>query len=129
MARKRAQIALGLGLAMGVWLGLDQFAPDGSGSLSSALLRMSLLAFVAFGIGGFVARRDFLVPAILLALIVWVAVTAYSLSIGFRLGNPMWSQFVWNLPNLILIPAVAVGALVGAAAAKNVRGISGTQES
>ena len=122
MARKRTQIALGLVSAAGIWLGLDYLAPSNSTTLEFALIRMSSLALIAFGAGGLVAKRDFLVPAIVMALIVWLASTAYSLSIGLSLGNPMWLQFVWNLPNLVLIPAVAIGAIIGTAAAKRIRG-------
>ncbi len=129
MERNRAQIALGLVLAVGVWFSLDQLTPDKAGSLNIALIRMSLLAIVAFGIGGYFAREDFLVPSMCLALVVWLVVTAYSLSIGFELGNPMWTQFIWNLPNLVLIPAVAVGALVGTAVARRARGESGADKS
>ena len=128
MARNRAQIALGLLLAVSVWFSMDQLAPDKAELLTLALTRMSLLAIIAFGIGGFVARANFVVPSMCLALVVWLVVTAYSLSIGFELGNSMWSQFVWNLPNLVLIPAVAVGALVGTAMARWVQSESSAEK-
>ena len=115
-------------MAVGIWFSLDQLVPDKAESLNFALIRMSALAVVAFGLGGFVARRGFLIPAMLLALVIWIAVTAYSLSIGFELGNPMWPQFSWNLPSLVLIPAVAVGALTGTATAKWVRGESNIEK-
>ncbi len=128
MARNRAKVALGLLLAVGVLFGMDQLAPDNAGSLTFALGRTSLLTIVAFGIGGLVAREGFLVPSICLALVMWLVVTAYSLSIGLELGNPMWSQFIWTLPNLVTIPAVAIGALLGTAMTTWVRGESGAEK-
>ena len=121
MTQEQSQIALGLIAAAGIWLGLDYLSPSNSTSLEFQLIRMCFFALIAFGIGGFVAKRGFLIPALVLALVVWSATTVYSLSIGWKLGNPMWSQFIWNLPSLVLMPAVAIGTLVGTAAAKRIR--------
>jgi hypothetical protein len=128
MARNRVQIALGLLLAIGIWFSMNQLTPDKGESLTLALTKMSLLAIVAFGIGGFVARANFILPSMCLALVVWLVVTAYSLSIALELGNPMWSQFIWNLPTLVLIPAVAVGALGGTAMARWVQSESSAEK-
>ena len=117
MTKNTAQISLGLLLAVVAWVSIDYFAPDESGSLIYALSRMSLLAMISFAMGGLVARTNFVFPSICFAIAVWVVVVAYSLSIGVELGNSMWSQFVWNLPSLLLVPAVAVGALAGMALA------------
>jgi hypothetical protein len=121
MTQEKIQIALGLILASAIWLGLDHLLPHVSSSLTFALAQMSAVAIVAFGVGGLVAKSNFIVPATVLALVMWLAATAFSLSIGLRLGNPMWPQFVWNLPSLVLVPAVAIGAAIGTSAGKHVQ--------
>jgi len=78
---------------------------------------MSVLAIVAFMIGGLIATRDFVVPATALATLIWLAIAGYSMYSGSSLGDPLWGYVVWNLPSSVLIPAVAVGAKVGTIAA------------
>ena len=120
MTQERIQITLGLIVASAIWLGADHLLPHVSSSLAFSLAQMSAVAIVAFGVGGLVAKSNFIVPATILALVMWIAATAISLSIGWRLGNPMWPQFVWNLPSLVLVPAVAVGAAIGTSVGKHV---------
>jgi len=122
MTRHWKQPGLGLVLAMIVFVLVGQAFPDSENSLSAALLDMSIAATVSFAIGGFVARERFLFPAVVLALVVWITNTGISLSYALDLGNSVWEQFVWSLPNLVLIPAVAFGAIVGMLVAKKLRG-------
>jgi len=127
MVPKRARIALGLLSAMAIWWGLDYFAFNDSATLEVALIRMSIGAFIGFLFGGLIASDNFLIPATVLALVLWVATTSYSLFIGMSIDNPMWPQFVWNLPSLVLLPAVAIGAIVGTSVAKMLRGMHATE--
>ena len=117
MDRNRVRIGVGLLAAMAVWLLLDRLIPFEATTLTVALARMSLLAIVGFAIGGYIAANRFVVPAMALAALTWIAVAGYSMYLGSSIGNPLWEYVVWNLPSTVLIPAVAIGAKIGTVAA------------
>ena len=117
MKRNRVQIGVGLIASVAIFLLLDRFIPVAASELTVALARMSLLAFIAFAIGGLIATSNFVVPAAVLATLTWLAVTGYSMYLGSSMGNPLWYYIVWNLPSSVLIPAVALGAKIGTIAA------------
>ena len=117
MKRNRVQIGVGLIASVAIFLLLDRFIPVAATELTVALARMSLLAFIAFAIGGLIATSNFVVPAAVLATLTWLAVAGYSMYLGSSVGNQLWDYVVWNLPSSVLIPAVAVGAKIGTIAA------------
>ena len=117
MNRNRVRVGVGLVAAVAVWLLLDRLIPFESTVLPVALARMSLLAIVAFAIGGYIAADKFVVSAMALAALTWIAVAGYSMYLGSSIGIPPWEYFVWNLPSTVLIPAVAIGAKIGTVAA------------
>ena len=117
MNRNRVQIGVGLIASVAIFLLLDRFIPVAATELTVALARMSLLAFIAFAIGGLIATSNFVVPAAILATLTWLVVAGYSMYLGSSVGNPLWDYVIWNLPSSVLIPAVAVGAKIGTIAA------------
>ena len=117
MNRNRVQIGVGLIASVAIFLLLDRFIPVAATELTVALARMSLLAFIAFAIGGLIATSNFVVPAAILATLTWLVVAGYSMHLGSSVGNPLWDYVIWNLPSSVLIPAVAVGAKIGTIAA------------
>ncbi len=79
MKRNRIQIGVGLTASVAIFLLLDRFIPVAATELTVALARMSLLAFIAFAIGGLIATSNFVVPAAVLATLAWLAVAGYSM--------------------------------------------------
>ncbi len=104
-------------MSVAVWLLLDRLIPTAATGLSAALVQMSLLAVVAFAMGGVIANSNFVVPATVLAALAWFAIAGYSMYLGSSIGQPLWDYVVWNLPSSVLIPAAAVGAKIGTVAA------------
>ena len=117
MKKNHIQIGVGLIASISIFWLLDRFIPDAATGLTISLARMSLLAFIAFSIGGLIATNDFVVPAAVLATLAWLAVVGYSMYLGSSIGQPLWDYVVWNLPSSVLIPAVAIGAKIGTIAA------------
>lgn len=111
--KSRIQIGVGLVASISIFLLLDRFTPIAATGLTVALARMSLLAFIAFAIGGIIATNDFVVPAAVLATLTWLAVVGFSMYLGSSMGQPLRDYIVFNLPSSVLIPAVAMGAKVG----------------
>jgi len=128
MQRHRVQNALGIAATVVVWFGLNSVVPEVSTTLREALIWMTVIAVISFGIGGFVAKKNFLLPTLLLASTVWLATTGYSQYLGASLENPFWQQLFWNLPNLLLIPASAIGATIGMATAAKVQSTSSAKQ-
>ena len=126
MKRNRIQIGVGLTASVAIFLLLDRFIPVAATELTVALARMSLLAFIAFAIGGLIATSNFVVPAAVLATLAWLAVAGYSMYLGSSVGNQLWDYVVWNLPSSVLIPAVAVGAKIGTIAAARLAPLKAT---
>ncbi len=117
MKRNRVQIGVGLIASAAIFLLLDRFIPVAATELTVALARMSLLAFIAFAVGGLIATGKFVVPATVLATLTWLTVAGYSMYLGSSIGYPLSDYVVWNLPSSVLIPAAAAGAKVGTIAA------------
>lgn len=104
-------------MSVSVFLCLGWLIPDGATDLIVVIVRMSLLAFAAFVIGGLIATGDFVVPAAVVATLAWLSVVGYSIYLGSSLGQPLWDYVLWNLPSSVLILAVAIGAKTGNIAA------------
>ena len=117
MKRSRTRVGIGLLVAAAVWLLLDRLIPFEATTLAVALARMALFALIASAVGGFIAIHNFVIPAIVLAALTWIAILGYSMYLGWSVGNPLWDYVVWNLPSTVLIPAVAIGAKIGTVAA------------
>ena len=91
--------------------------PATATGLSTALVQSSLLAVVAFAMGGVIAKCNFVVPATVVVALAWFAITGHSIYLGSSIGQPLWDYVVWSLPSSVLIPAAAVGAKIGTVAA------------
>jgi len=114
MKRNRNRIALGLAATVFAALLLDFVVPEPSPDLTASLARMAIITVFSFGLGGLIAKQQFLFPAAALAFSIWLIATSYSMYIAIELHNPLWSQFIWNLPSLVfLIPAAMIGTIAG----------------
>ena len=112
---KSTQVRIGAGLiaSVAIFLLLDRVLPIQATSLTAVLVRMSVCAFLAFAIGGFIAKRNFVGVAGALAAFAWVGVTGYSIYLGSNFDQSAWDSLIWNLPSSVLIMAAVAGALAG----------------
>jgi len=113
MDTNRARIAIATLVTVATYLLLDLVLPWNSTSLIAVLVRMSLITVAVCAIGGYIAVGSFIVPAIILAALTWIATTAYSMYLGLDFGDVSFDRLVWNLPNAVLVPAAAIGAKIG----------------
>lgn len=113
------RILLGLAAAAAFGLAAGQLAPltDMTGS---ATMQSVFLCFAGTAIGGFIARRGFVLPALGLWLVEWIVVAWFLLRIAAPTGQASLPAILQlNLPAIVLSAiAVVLGALNGQALAR-----------
>ena len=86
---------------------------EGITSIGEMMLVQAITTVVSFTIGGWIAGKAFLYPALSLAFVAVVYGIALSFWWGIDFNDVSWERLVMNLSNAVIIPAAAIGAMFG----------------
>jgi hypothetical protein len=119
MSKRTVRAVLGLFASVAVFLLLGLLmeslgSPEGKiVSSGEMMVMLAIPTAISFTVGGWVAGEGFVYPAVSLAFVVWVSLTVLSFYWGISLNDVSWDRFIQNLPNAVMIPAAAIGSMLG----------------
>ena len=115
-------VSLGILASYGTLWFSDYLLPDTQSSLIGMYATTSVGWVIAFSVGGFVAGRGFLIPAVASTVLVVSAIILHTAYLAGQYSQPISPVLTNNLPILaITVAATAIGASIGMWFAAKVR--------
>ena len=107
-------VILGIVASFGALWGLDYLMPDNQFDVLGLYVTTFASWMIAFSVGGFVAGRDFLVPAVVSALLVVGGIIVHTAYLVGQHDLTILPVVTNNLPILIItVSATATGSRIG----------------
>jgi hypothetical protein len=112
--RKWRFVLLGILASFGALWFLDFLFPETQPSLMGMYVATAVKWLVAFSLGGFVASRDFLVPAVVAAMLIVGGIVLHTAYWAGHYDLPVFPVIANNLPIFAVTSvAAAIGASIG----------------